>query len=803
MRKILKSLKRYWLPVLLVALLLVVQAYCDLSLPQYMSDIIDVGITNKGVSHILPEEITDEEYGYAEMFMNSSEKNAWENAYKQGDGSYSRITDDEDKLDSLDNKLVVPLLMDYSTSHMTEDQFRDVVSDMIRSQSESAASAGQMAQKAAGVPQSAEASGQASSGSSAAAAGTSAVPDVKNMTVDEIADLFGMKIDSFQEKDEDGKVNTYVDVRPVLQQMINSGAGDQILSGLRKTMEETIDSMGNSIITSMGSAYAASCDQKAGMDMDSLQMDYMWSVGLKMAIMSLIMLAAAILTSYAASGIGAAVGRNLRQDIFHRVMSFSDADMEKFSTASLITRSTNDIQQIQMVVVIMLRVLLYAPILGIGGVYKVIQTGANMEWIIILAVACIIAFVGILMGATLKKFKMMQKLVDALNLISREILTGLPVIRAFGREKEEAGRFDKANRDLADTQLFTSRAMTFMFPGMSLIMYGTTLLIVWVAAHRIDDGSLQIGTMTAFITYAMMIVMSFLMLTMISIFLPRAGVAAERIDEVIMTEPSITEPEHPEHISERKGVVKFENVGFAYPDAENEVISDINFTAEPGTTTAIIGSTGSGKSTLINLIPRFYDITRGSITVDGVDVRKMPIEELRAMIGFVPQKGTLFSGTIASNLRFGDENASDDELMEAADIAQASEFINEKPQGLDTHIAQGGSNVSGGQKQRLAIARAIVKKPEIFIFDDSFSALDMKTDAELRRAFAEKSSGSTQIIVAQRVSTIMHADQIIVMDEGKIAGIGTHEELLRTCSVYREIAKSQLSSKELNLETEA
>lgn len=781
MRKIFKSLRRYWLPVLMVALLLVVQAYCDLSLPQYMSDIIDVGITNKGVSHIIPEEATPEEYYYAVMFMDGSEKKAWESAYKKGDSNYLRKTDDEEKLDSLDEKLKVPLLMDYETSHMPESQFKDIVYDMLESQAKAQA-------QQAGISED-----QA----------LQAVPDVKNMSVDEIGKLLGTDISSFKEKNEKGKSITYVDIRPMLEPVIQSGAGDQLLGNLREQTQKMIDSMGSTILTSMGASYAASVDSKAGIDMNALQMKYMWSVFLKMAIMSLIMLAAAVITSYAASGIGAAVGRNLRQDIFHRVMSFSDADMEKFSTASLITRSTNDIQQIQMVVVIMLRVLLYAPILGIGGVYKVVQTKANMEWIIILAVAAIIVFVAVLMGATLKKFKMMQKLVDALNLVSREILTGLSVIRAFGRQEEEAKRFDKANRELADTQLFTSRAMTFMFPGMSLIMYGTTLLIVWVAAHRIDTGDLQIGTMTAFITYAMMIVMSFLMLTMISIFLPRAGVAAERIDEVLTTQPSIMEPEHPEHVEGKKGIVEFDNVGFAYPDAEDEVISDISFTAEPGTTTALIGSTGSGKSTLINLVPRFYDVTRGAILVDGVDVRKIPLDELRAMIGFVPQKGVLFSGTIASNLRFGDENASDEELREAADIAQATEFISEKPEGLETHIAQGGTNISGGQKQRLAIARAIVKKPEIFIFDDSFSALDMKTDAKLRQAFAERSAGSTIIIVAQRVSTIMHADQIIVLDEGRIVGKGRHEELLGTCDIYRDIAESQLSAKELDLETEA
>ena len=764
MRKILKTLKPYWALVLLITALLVVQAYCDLALPQYTSDIIDVGITNKGVSHILPEKINVRDYDYAEMFMTEGEKTTWEKAFSKKGSIYIRKTDDEEELDRLDEKLMIPLLMNYETWHTTEDQFRKILKESLLLSTQTAPLAEQM----------------------------------ESLSLEEIGSLLSIEIDSFEEKNQDDELITYVDMRPVLQNMMQTGAGNGSMEQLRETTEKMVDSLGSTLITSMGASYAASCDENAGIDLDKLQMKYMWSVFRKMALMCLIMLLAACVTSYVASGVGAAVGRNLRRDIFHRVMGFSSTEMDRFSTASLITRSTNDIQQIQIVVVILLRVMLYAPIMGIGGIIKVLQTRAQMEWIIVMAVVAIVLFVAILMAVTLKKFKMMQKLVDAMNLVSREILTGLSVIRAFGREKEEEERFDKANKELAYVQLFTSRAMTVMMPGMIMIMYGTTLLIVWIASHRIDEGTLQIGTMTAFITYAMMIVMSFLMLTMISIFLPRAGVAAERIDEVISTGPSITEAEETEHIEHKKGLIEFSHVGFAYPGADEEVLSDISFTAEPGKTTALIGSTGSGKSTLINLIPRFYDVTEGSVRIDGVDVRKLPIRELRDMIGFVPQKGVLFSGTIASNLRFGDEEASEEELERAAAVAQASEFINEKEGKMQSLIAQGGSNVSGGQKQRLAIARAVVKKPEIFVFDDSFSALDMKTDARLRHELEESTANSTVIIVAQRISTIMHAEQIIVLNEGRIVGKGTHEELLKNCGVYYEIAASQLSEEELN-----
>jgi ATP-binding cassette subfamily B protein len=453
-----------------------------------------------------------------------------------------------------------------------------------------------------------------------------------------------------------------------------------------------------------------------------------------------------------------------------------------------------------MVTAVFLRMVLMAPIMGVGGIIKVAQTGAGMEWIIALAVLLMLGLVGTLVSITMPKFKIMQTLVDKVNLVSREILTGLSVIRAFGREKKEEERFDEANRNLMKTQLFTNRVMTCMMPGMTMVMYGITLLIVWVGAKRIDAGYMQVGTLTAFITYTMMIVMSFLMLTAMSIMLPRAGVAAERIDEVIRTRTSIEEAQDLETLPDPKGVLRFSHVGFTYPEAEEEVISDIDFTAEPGKTTAIIGSTGCGKSTLVHLIPRFYDVTEGSITIDDVDIRQLSLKELRNMVGFVPQKGILFSGTIASNLRFGNSNATDEEIAKAAEIAQAKDFVEEKPKGYDSEIAQGGTNVSGGQKQRLAIARAIAKNPKIYVFDDSFSALDMKTDAKLRKALEEKTKDATVLIVAQRISTILKADQILVLDDGKIVGKGTHEELLKNCEVYEQIARSQLSAKELGLE---
>ena len=532
-------------------------------------------------------------------------------------------------------------------------------------------------------------------------------------------------------------------------------------------------------------------------EMNANQTAYLWSEGSKMLVMSLIMFLASAVVAYAASRVGAKIGRDLRSRIFRKVIQYSSAEMDRFSTASLITRCTNDVQQIQLVLTMILRMLLYAPVMAVWGIVNVARTGAGMTWIIVLAVLTVLGFVSLLMTITIPKFKMMQTLMDGLNLVSREILTGLPVIRAFGSEKMEEKRFDDANKALTSTQLFTNRVMSMMQPTMMLIMNGLIVLITWTAAHRIDDGEMQIGQMTAFITYSMMIVLSFLMMSIMSIMLPRAGVAADRIEEVLTTKSSIADPEKPEKMEKHDGEVVFSHVDFRYPMAEEDALSDIDFTARAGETTAIIGSTGSGKSTLVNLIPRFYDVTGGSVSVNGTDVRKLDLDELRRSIGFVPQKGVLFSGTIAENLRFGNEDATDEEIKEAADLAQASEFIFENEDGMERKVSQGGSNVSGGQKQRLAIARALVKKPDLLVFDDSFSALDMKTDAKLRDGLEKKLKGVTRIIVAQRISTIVRADQIIVLDDGKIAGKGRHQELMESCRVYREIAESQLSRREL------
>jgi ATP-binding cassette subfamily B protein len=535
-----------------------------------------------------------------------------------------------------------------------------------------------------------------------------------------------------------------------------------------------------------------------GIDLHDVQMKYLLTTGGKMLVYALIAMIATIFVSLLAARSGAVIGKRLRERVFHKVVSFSGKEMDQFSTASLITRSTNDIQQVQMVITMMLRMVLYAPILGIGGIIKVLRTQTGMDWIIAVAVILVIGVVSVLMAVTLPKFRIMQTLVDKLNLVSREILTGIPVIRAFSREKFEEERFAVANKNLQQTQLFTNRVMTLMMPAMMFIMNGVTVMIVWFGSKGIDLGNLQVGDMMAFITYTMQIVMSFLMITMISIMLPRAGVAASRIEEIIQTEPSIHDKK--ETVSDTKtftGEITFDDVSFRYPNADADVLEHISFTAKSGETTAIIGSTGCGKSTLIHLIPRFYDVTDGKITIDGVDIRELSQHKLRSLIGLVPQKGILFSGTIASNIKFADNAISDEKMKEAADIAQVKNFIEEKKEQYGSAIAQGGSNVSGGQKQRLAIARAIAKNPKVFLFDDSFSALDYKTDAALRKALTHQVKNATVIIVAQRISTILHADKIIVLDEGKIAGMGTHEQLLQECEAYREIASSQLSEAEL------
>ncbi len=765
MGKIFKNMLPYRKAVIIIIALLFVQAWCDLSLPSYTSDIIDVGIQNSGVEHIVPEKLTKSEFKTAQFIMTDDEADLWKGLYK-ADGEFYKLKDKSSKeLDEADEKLNLPLIMNYQMSTLEVSSFKKTI-------------ANQMGKKES---------------------------ELENVSVEQLGESLGVKLKSFKQEKEDDDGNKVkvdcVDARPFFAGMTQSGKMDKksILS-MRDKMSDTIDAMGSSLVKSMGVAYAVSCDKATGIDVDHIQKSYLLFAGLKMLGMALLMGVVTVLVGFFASRVGAGIGMTLREKVFKNVVGFSNAEMDKFSTASLITRSTNDIQQIQMVSVMLLRMVAYAPILGIGGVLKVMQTGAGMGWIIVLAIAVILGYVMVLMTAAMPKFKLMQKLVDNINLVSREILTGLSVIRAFGREKKEEERFDEANKDLTKTMLFTNRVMTFMMPGMMMIMNILTVGIVWFGAKKIDGGNMQVGAMTAFITYAMMIVMSFLMLTMMSIMLPRAAVAAERIDEVVRTESSIKDADEPEKLTSHDGVISFEHVNFKYPGAEEDVLHDIDFVARPGETTAIIGSTGCGKSTLVNLIPRLYDVSDGKILLDGKDIRNISMSDLREEIGFVPQKGVLFSGTIASNLRFGNDDATDEEIKKAARIAQATEFIEAKDDKYESSISQGGSNVSGGQKQRLAIARAIAKNPKIFIFDDSFSALDLKTDAALRKALSENVKDSTVIIVAQRISTILHAEQILVLDDGKVVGKGTHEQLLKNCDVYREIAKSQLSAKELGMD---
>lgn len=707
MGKIFRNLAPYWKSVIIILALLAVQAFCDLAMPQYTSDIIDTGIQNGGIAYSVPQSVTQTDFEEAELFMTDEQAGLWKKSYDlEEDGIYRLNISKKKDITAVQNELLVPILINYQLKDDERVQFIQ-----------------------------------------AAKAGL---------------------------------------------------AGKDAVIQMQDKASQMIDSMGASLVSSMGVAYAKQCDANAGMDMNKIQLNYLLAAGGKMVGLALIMAAATVLVGLAASRVAAGVGMTLRGNLFKKVVGFSNTEMDKFSTASLITRCTNDVQQIQMVTVIMLRIVAYAPIIGIGGIIKVLNTGSHMEWVIGLAVLLIMGFVLVLTSIAMPKFKLMQKLVDKVNLVSREILTGLSVIRAFGREDEEEKRFDAANTELTKTNLFTNRVMTFMMPGMMFIMYVITVLIVWVSAHHIDAGTMQVGTMTAFMTYAMQIVMAFLMLTMLSIMLPRAAVAADRIDEVMKTVSSVENPDNPVRVEDKaEGKVRFNHVNFRYPNAEDCVLENIDFEALPGQTTAIIGSTGCGKSTLVNLIPRLYDVTEGSITIDGTDVRDMSLKDLRGMIGFVPQKAVLFSGTIASNIKFGNSDASDDDMKQCAQIAQATEFIEEKDDTYNSRIAQGGSNVSGGQKQRLSIARAIAKHPKIFVFDDSFSALDLKTDAALRKALGENVRDSTMIIVAQRVSTILHAEQIIVLDEGRIAGIGTHGQLLESCEVYKEIAMSQLSEEEL------
>lgn len=730
MIKILKYLKKSWAWIILILALLIVQAYCDLSLPQYTSDIVDTGIQQSGIDSCLPEQIRSSEMDKLTLFLEDSEKDELLSAYT-ADGDVYRLNEiDKDTKASLEELISDPILVVYSLENldMSASSGEENMSD------EGAAFMAQLSQLPEGTT------------------------------------VFDM-----------------LAAAPIEQRI-----------EMKNNMTEKFADYGDSMTSQMSIAYVRSEYEALGIDLDKMQIDYLKTAGGKMIVLSLIMMLTSILCGYLAAKTAAQFGMDIREKVFCKVVSFSNAEMEKFSTASLITRSTNDIQQLQMVIVMLLRMVAYAPILGIGGVIKVINTKTGMGWIIGVAVGAVLALVIILMSVAMPKFKKMQTLVDKLNLVSREILTGLPVIRAFSREKYEEERFDKANTNLMQTQLFTNRVMTFMMPAMMMVMNCVTVLIVWCGGLGIDKGTMQVGDMMAFITYTMQIIMSFLMLTMISVMLPRAAVSANRINEVIETDVSISDKENASENAITEGRVCFDDVSFRYGDADADVLEHISFTAEPGQTTAVIGSTGSGKSTLINLITRFFDVTSGKITVDGTDVRDMSQKHLRSKIGLVPQKGVLFSGTIATNLRFGNKNATDAEIAEAAEIAQATEFIESKPERYETPVAQGGTNVSGGQKQRLSIARAIAKKPKIYIFDDSFSALDFKTDAALRKALSEKLGDSTVLIVAQRISTIINAEKIIVLDDGKIAGIGTHKELMENCDVYRQIAYSQLSEAELN-----
>ncbi len=710
MGKILKYLNEHKSIIFAIFLLLIVQAYCDLSLPQYMSDIVDVGIQQSGIEYAVPEKMRQETMENLCLFMSEGDAAKLRESYqKLSDGNLELTLRDKEDLQELEELLGMPMVVMSSITEQT-----------------------------------------------------------------------GMDMDT-------------------LKALIDSGqmTREQILQSEAQA-EENMGDMSESIISQRARLAVREEYEALGYHMEDYQNRYMLRTGGKMLAMAVLMTLASIVVGLFASRVSAKIGMDLRGRVYQKVVSFSNSEIEQFSTASLITRSTNDIQQVQMVCVLLLRMILYAPIIGIGGVVKVIGTKTGMGWIIGVAVGSIILLVGILMSVTMPRFKKMQTLVDRLNLVSREILTGVPVIRAFSRERFEEKRFAGANRDLMKTQLFTSRVMSLMMPAMMLIMNSITVLIVWFGSKGVDLGNLQVGDMMAFITYTMQIVMAFLMITMISVMLPRAGVAANRIEEVIQTKATILDPEQPEDEREGDwhGEVSFEDVSFRYPGAEEDALCHISFLAKPGRTTAIIGSTGCGKSTLLNLIPRFYDVTSGKIMVDGVDIRKMSQKKLRSLIGYVPQKGVLFSGTIASNIQFAG-NVSDVQMREAAQIAQAEDFINEKEDQFESPIAQGGTNVSGGQKQRLSIARAIAKNPKVFLFDDSFSALDYKTDVTLRKALQEKTADAAVIIVAQRISTILHADQIIVLEDGSVAGIGTHEELLKSCETYQEIARSQLSEQEL------
>lgn len=716
MRRLSNYMKPYFRYVLLIAGLLIIQAFCTLSLPAYTSDIVNVGIQQGGIDDEIPEIISRSELERLEIFMQNSEKEFIHHIYRRNTDEDVFVLDKK-KLSEADKKKAVSVMG--KPMIMTES----IESGKV---------------------------------------------DLRGKTEEEVF----ARLKEFSQEEK-----------------------NQSITNLRKD----IDKMPETMLQQASVTYIRNVYKSQGIDVDKEQIKYLMVTGGKMLVVAFLAMLASVTVGLFAARVAAAIGRDLRLRVFEKVVGFSNAEFDRFSTASLITRSTNDIQQIQSLVVMLLRMVMYAPIMAVGGIIKVFHTNMRMSWIIVLAVTLIFTVVFFMFRITMPRFKILQELVDRLNLVTREILTGLPVIRAFSTEKIEKQRFDKANTDLTKTNLFVNRVMMMMMPLMMLIMNAVSVLIVWVGAVGVNNGNMQVGDMMAFIQYTIEIILAFLVICMISIMLPRAAVAADRVDEVLNSTTVINDPENPVVTKENdvENLV-FDHVGFKYPGAEEEVLHDISFTARPGETTAIIGSTGCGKSTLVNLIPRFYDVTTGSIRIGNDDIRQMRQEDLRNLLGYVPQKGVLFSGTIRSNICYSDTDLSDSNMVEAATIAQATEFIDEKPQQYDSVIAQGGNNVSGGQKQRLSIARAIASKPEIFIFDDSFSALDYKTDVVLRNELNKKTKDKIVLIVAQRISTILNADQIIVLDDGKIAGIGTHKELLKSCEAYYQIASSQLSEEELN-----
>lgn len=793
--KLFKYLKKYWYAILAALVLLVIQAHSDLTLPSITSEIVDVGIQQGGLETATPTKIRESTLSAIQLFMTDEEKETiadnYEKKTEKVDGKETTVYELNLQKGMTKEKLgkifELPMMMLATSQSDEEKSPAKEVMDTFQSLGEDGKKAKALGEEAQSLAEQAKTAG--ADAQAAAAAGDMATAQAKGAEASQLGEEAQAKGAQAQQlADEITKTN---DAMP-----------DKVAAA-REATEDELGDLGADSMKTVGIQLTLAEYKALDEDTQKIQTDYMIKKGTEMVILTLISAVAAIFVGLIASLVSSDVGKELRVGQFNKILQFSNAEMEKFSPASLVTRSTNDIQQIQMGLVMTIRMVLYAPILGLGGIYKVYQTDTGMSWIIAVAVALVLVLVLTLLGFTMPKFKSLQKLVDRVNLVSREIITGLPVIRAFSREKYEEKRFDVANTDLMKTQMFVNRAMSIMMPIMMLLMNGISVLIVWVGGHNMDAGQLQVGDMMAFITYTMQIVMAFMMLSMVSIILPRANVSAGRVNEVLETKPTIVDPAQPKDDVDYQGEVRFEGVTFRYPDADEDVLHHLNFTAKPGQTTALIGSTGSGKSTVVNLIPRLFDVTTGRITIDGVDVREMSLHKLHDLIGFVPQKGVLFSGDIASNIKFGDvDGISDEQMKKAANIAQATEFIDSNEQGYERPISQGGTNVSGGQKQRLSIARALAKDPKILIFDDSLSALDNKTDVALRRALAEQVKGITQIIVAQKISTILHADNIIVLNEGRIVAQGTHEELMETSSVYQEIASSQLSNAELGLEAE-